>query len=218
MSPDQIDLARMEELAKWLEQNKNDIPNCDRLIQKLRNNRTLGHLVNAEFVKRFHENGSYKVTDVEASTENHDVDIELNKSINIQTWHGASVASHNIARGIASKLGGVPDDWDQNADTLRKKLNQLPDDKLGILLLLEAHTGFTFLPEWHQDIIPVNKCVISIHMESLEPLVMGIFPIAEIHVNKEFKDLDEAKKIIAAIGCNYKGTHTFDDGWKVATD
>jgi hypothetical protein len=207
------DLQKMQVLAFWLEQHQSEIPNCDRLIQKLREDQQLGHLVNAEFVKRFHENGTYRVTDVEVSTGNHDVDIELNSAINIQTWHGASVASHNIARGIVGELGGVPDDWNQNENTLKRKLGQLPDDKLGVLLLLQAHTGFHFLPEWH-DLIPENKCVISLHTESLEPFVVGMIPVAEVHQNKEFKDLDEVKRLISAIGYNYSAAFTFDDGLK----
>ncbi|MEM3172826.1 MAG: hypothetical protein QXE82_04720 [Candidatus Nitrosotenuis sp.] len=147
------------------------------------------------------------------STGQHDVDIELNGAINIQTWHGASVASHNIARGIVGELGGVPDDWDQNESILKRKLEQLPDDKLGVLLLLQSHTGFHFIPEWH-NIIPENKCVISLHTESLEPFVVGMIPVAEVHMNKNFKNLDEVKKIISAIGYNYKAAFTFDDGLK----
>lgn len=214
MPPHPDDQRRMEELAAWLEAKQDQIPNADRLIQKLRHNQQVGHLVNAEFVKRFHESGIYGVTDVEVSTGQHDVDIELNSAINIQTWHGASVASHNITRGIVGELGGVPDDWVHNEDTLRRKLDQLPNDKLGVLLLLQAHTGFHFLPEWHRDIIPENKCVVSLHTESLEPFVTGLYPVAEVHINKEFKDLSEIKKIISAIGYNYRATFTFDDGLK----
>ncbi|KAF6247106.1 hypothetical protein C6990_05345 [Nitrosopumilus sp. b3] len=207
----------MEQLAAWLEDNKNKIPNSEILIHKLRKDQQLGHLVNAEFVKRFHDNGTYKVTDVELSTGNHDIDIELDNKINVQTWHGASVASHNIKRGKVGRLGGVPDDWDKNESVLKKKLGQLPNDKLGVLLLLQSHTGFTFLPEWHRDIIPKNKCVISLHAESWEPFIAGTFPIAEIHINKDFQNMNEAKKIISAIGYNYKATFTFDNGLQWTT-
>ena len=94
MQPNERVYQRMEELACWFEENGTTIPNISRLIHKLRNNKQLGHLVNAEFVKLFHENQNYKITDVEASTDNRDVDIELDKKINIQTWHGQSTAGH----------------------------------------------------------------------------------------------------------------------------
>ena len=56
MQLNEQDSQRMKELACWFEDNGTAIPNIDRLISKLRDNKQLGHLVNAWFVKRFHEN------------------------------------------------------------------------------------------------------------------------------------------------------------------
>lgn len=202
-------ISRCKRLGEMLE--KTHIPNKDRLIQKLRAEPTQGHCIHTEFVMRFHEDGTYRVTDVENTGVGYDVDIELDQKINIQVWAGASVAAHNGNLGKVSELGGVFDDWEQNASVLKKKLAQLPNDKLGILLLHQSETGFEFLPEWHGDIIPSNKCVLELNTENLEPLVMDKYQMVTIRMNKDFKNIDEVKRIISAIGYNYKGAFTFDD-------
>lgn len=204
-------IRQCKQLAEELE--KTQIPNKDRLIQKLRGGPTPGHYAHAELVKRFHEDGTYQVTDVENTDEGYDVDIELDQNINVQVWHGASCAAHKGDRDERDELGGVRDCWEKNESVLRKKLAQLPNDKLGMLLLLQASTGLNFLPEWYRDIIPSSKCVIELRTESSEPLA-GEHSAATIHRNIDFKNGDEAKKVISAIGYEYRGICTFDDGLK----
>ena len=210
------DLKHMEQLADWFEEHQSEIPNCDRLIHKLRKNQQLGHLVNAEFTKRFHEDGAYKVTDVEASDGTHDVDIQLDDRINIQTWHGQNTAGHiiesqfdhkgrerNIRLGNISSLGGVKTDWDKDCEVMSKKLKQLPDDKLGIVLLLDRFVGVTVLPEWWQE-IPDNKCVIKLNFTSYDAGFQNVYGEAIVYHSNNFQQMEEAKRVIASLGFNFK--------------
>ena len=126
------------------------------------------------FVKKFHEDATFSVTNVEDSTGVHDVDIELDDKINIQTWHGQSTAGHimeaqfdkkgrerNDRLGNITPLGGVKTNFKNDCDVMNKKLAQLPDDKLGIVLLLNRFIGLVILPEWWEE-IPPNKCLIQL--------------------------------------------------------
>lgn len=210
------DLQKMSELANWFEQNQDKIPNADRLIHKLRHDQQLGHLVNAQFAKRLHEDGTYKVTDIEASTRIYDVDIELNGKINIQTWHGQSVAGHimesqfdkkgrerNIGLGNISPLGGVKTDFDKDCQAMKKKLEQLPDDKFGVVLLLDRFVGVTVLPEWWME-IPDNKCVIKLNFTSYDIDFNNIYGEAIVYHSDNFQQMEEAKNIIKSLGFNFK--------------
>ncbi|HEX5358718.1 MAG TPA: hypothetical protein VFW99_02255 [Candidatus Nitrosotalea sp.] len=210
------DIVRMKQLASWFERHGKEIPNIDRLILKLRKDQQVGHLVNAEFVKRFHEDPIYAITDVESSDGTYDVDIQLDNRINIQTWHGQSTAGHLIEHafeprdkawggreGNISPRGGVKTDWDTDENVLFRKLNQLPNDKLGIVLLHERFIGFTFLPEWMQK-IPQNKCVIKFFNEIHDSQVYGV---AVSYYSDKFQFLDEIKQIISSLGYNFKGSN-----------
>lgn len=217
MDIDPEDLKKMEDLAKWFEEHKTEIPNSDRIIHKLRSDKQLGHLVNAAFAKQFHEDGTYKVTDIEASNGIHDVDIQLDSRINIQTWHGQSTAGHiiesqfdskgrdrNMQLGNISLLGGVKTDWDKDCQVMSKKLKQLPDDKFGVVLLLHRFVGVTVLPEWWEE-IPDNKCVIKLFDVSYDQSNEVKYGIAIVYHSNSFRYLEETKKIISVLGYNFDG-------------
>lgn len=159
--------------ALWFEQHA-DIVHADRIVQKLRDNSTPGHLWHAAAARAFYKDGTYAITDLEASDGTHDVDIQLDGAINIQTWYGQHVHGHVISDqftesgrarndrlGYVTRLGGTHTDFDQDCKVMRKKLSQLPGDKLGFLLLRSGFIDFFILPEWCKD-IPNNKCVINI--------------------------------------------------------
>ncbi len=214
MTTDPEDIAKMNELAQYLEQHKSEIPNCDKLVQKLQGNQQEGHLVHAEFVKKFYDNGTYQITDIEVKDGTHDIDIQLNGTINVQVWHGQSTAGHIIERvfdpdekkrqislGNVSPLGGVKTDWDHDEQVLFRKLNQLPNDRLGIVLLHERFTGFTLLPDWMPK-IPENKCVIKFLNEVHDWKIYGV---AIVYHSDCFQHLEEIKKIIDSLGYNFKG-------------
>jgi len=216
MEINQDDFKHMNQLADWFEEHKEEIPNCERIIQKLRKNQLLGHLVNAEFAKRFFIDGVYKITDIEASNGIHDIDMQLDNRINIQTWHGQSTAGHiiesqfdeerkqkNTQLGNISSLGGVKTDWEKDCQVMSKKLKQLPDDKLGIVLLLDRFVGVTVLPEWWEE-IPDKKCVIKLSFTSYDVGFNNVYGEAVVYHSNNFQQMEEVKKVINSIGFSFK--------------
>jgi hypothetical protein len=176
--------------------HKNDIPNIDRLTKILKSDPKPGHLVHAECVKRFFESKVFKITDIEVKNTNTDVDIELNGSINIQVWHGASVSTHNIVRGKVSNLGGVKTDYDKDEEKIKKKLIQLPDTKPGFLICYNYHMGIVVLPEW-ENAIKDNKAIIELFHSYYGN---GIQNEAWLYCSNGFKHIRLADKIALALG------------------
>ena len=204
---------KYNQLIKWCRQHINEIPNLGGLLHNLTENRQLGHGVHAELVKRIHESGEYTITGVENSTGNYDIDIELDGKINIQVWFGQNTAGHIMESQFSSDgqrrnaklenitpLGGVRTDWTKDEQVLIKKLDQLPNDKFSVLLAVPRFIGLTFLPEWWEN-IPNSKCVIK----SRTPLdCQHKGEQAVIYYSDNFPYMDEAKKIIKAVGFNHK--------------
>ena len=174
----------------------NNIPNIDRLINNLTTNPSLGHLVHAECVKRFSESNIFKITDIEVKDLNSqtDVDIELDGSINIQVWHGASYSTHRIIEGGAS--GGVKSDLNQDEKVINKKLKQLPNTKPGFLICYNHHLGIYILPEW-ENAIKDNKAIIEL---SDSCYGNGIQNVGKLYCSNEFKNIRLANKIASALG------------------
>jgi hypothetical protein len=211
------DLKKIDDAIAFLQTQGKSIPNIDRLIQKLTKDKKIGHLVNAEFAIRFHKDGTYKITDIEVETGTHDIDIQLDGMINIQTWHGQSESGHimeslfepngikqNLAEGNITPLGGVKTDWDKNEGKLFKKLAQIPDDSnLGILLLHERFVGFPILPEWKEK-IPSNKCIIILSNTTDGAHTYGV---AVVYCSTNFTKMKEVEKIISAAGYSFKGAN-----------
>ena len=153
MANDEIN-KKADEYISYFEKHKEDIPNIDKLIKLLKSDNKTGHIVHAEFVKRFFECNKFKVTDVEKKYNDYDVDIELMNAslisrilyifvlkywrINLQIWYGASFSTHELDRkGLEAKeetiegkkvrvwRGGVPTNW--NADEEKIDLGRLND-------------------------------------------------------------------------------------------
>ena len=184
--------------AKWLDSNKTRIPNADRLTRKLRAETNEGHVVHAEVLKRFFEDKSFEIIDVELHVGNHDIDIQLKGPINIQVWHGASTSSHEIAGRPVS--GGVKTDWEKDEAKLHEKLDQLPENDPGFVVCYDRHLGILPLPEWYVD-FPENRAIIEwYHVD------YGQGPISEarLHSNPNFKYHDIAKKIASSLGLSLK--------------
>ncbi|GBE18020.1 hypothetical protein BMS3Abin16_00608 [archaeon BMS3Abin16] len=186
----------------FFEHNKISIPNIELLINKLKNDRKDGHIVHAVFVRRFFEGSDFEVTDIEKHN-GYDVDIELDNYINIQVWHGGSVASHNISRMMANSVevsGGVPTDWDKDKKVIFKKLGQLPDNEPGFVICYHSGIGISFLPEWYPK-IDDNKAVIGCHLERYG-LNVDVYEMAKIYACDNFKHGPLAIKICNALGFN----------------
>lgn len=187
--------------ALWFERHPR-IVHADRLVQKLRDNPTRGHLWHTEAARALYEDGTYTITDMEASDGAHDIDIQLDGAINIQTWYGQNVHGHVISgqftesgrarndkMGYVTPRGGTHSDFDQDHKVMLKKLSQLPGDKLGIVLLRPEFIDFYILPEWLAD-IPDNKCVINI----------GLAAGTELCCSPDFLGEDDARAIADILG------------------
>ena len=82
------------ELLDWTKKNSTCVPNLDRLYNKMATEGADGHYVHACYVRRLHACGRYRITDIEATTDEYDVDIQLDGRINIQVWHGMNTHGH----------------------------------------------------------------------------------------------------------------------------
>ena len=189
------------ELIRRLRVWQDDIPNLDRLIHKVDHNRTPGHILHALVVLRLCENQACTITDIENSDGDHDIDIQLDDRINIQCWYGGSVATNIVENESSDKgrklnereqnitsLGGVKTDPDKDEATMLKKLEQLPDDKVGVVLVYSKLMGLQFLMDC--QLIHHNKCVLNINHTS-GPM---------LYHSDRFRGMAEAERLISYFG------------------
>jgi len=184
----------------YFENNKDRIPNIDRLISRLKRN-SPDEIVHAETVKRLFEGGKFRVTDIEVTNKvgnrNTDVDIELNNNINLQIWHGASVSTHNIIlKRKTSPWGGVETDWDKDEEIIERKLKQLPDNEFCLLICYDRHLGINVLSEWEEK-IPDNKAIAKLYRINYG---YGIQNEAVLYHSDNFRHFDLAREILLALG------------------
>lgn len=167
---------RRKEILRWVKENLDSIPHLDRLHSKLVAEGTDGHYVHAYYVYKLHNCGRYKITDIEATTDEHDVDIQLDGRINIQVWYGMNKHGHGALSllepgtakskaiekdmGTPTDLGGLPTDLENDEKKIRSKLAQLPDDALGILLLHSGPIEY-WIPIPSEE-MPAGKCIVKI--------------------------------------------------------
>lgn len=193
------------ELLRWAKESQESVPNLDRLYNKMVKEGTDGHYVHAYYAKRLHECGRYRISDIEASTGDHDVDIQMDGRINIQVWYAMNTHGHimeallksgtpksdAIGRhlGTPTDLGGVPSDYKHDEKKIRKKLAQLPDDTLGILLLHSGRFGY-WVPLSPED-IPANKCILNIN---------SIGSATELHCPPAFSHCEDINSIAECLG------------------
>ncbi|HLD57036.1 MAG TPA: hypothetical protein VJA47_01945 [archaeon] len=184
------------EYIDFLEKNGNKIPNINALLTKLKKDPSIEHIVHADFVKRFVEDGRFQITGVEISTGIHDIDIQLDNSISIQVWHGASTHNHNIERGKIDPKGGVQMDLQNDVRAIQKKLNQLPDDSFGLLICYNRNMGLDIFPtdEFFTLInnMPKNKALAVVSYN-------GHNHQSSLYHQSEFDYLSKAKDVLDAL-------------------
>jgi hypothetical protein len=186
-----------ESIANWLESKKDEIPNVEKLIVKLRKNKGQeGHTVHAQIIKQIHNSNQFQITDVENNSGKYDVDIQLDNSINIQVQYGASVSWYNSEQGKVSELGGVENDWDKDKEVIFSKINQLPDTGTGIMFQFARGMGSVVLPEWVNK-IPKNKVLVLSHLEQVGEKIVGV---ADIFYSDNFQDIELVKKVVESAG------------------
>lgn len=195
---------KSKECIEYFNKHKNEIPNIERLIQKLETDEKRGHIIHADCIKKLFEDKNFEITDVESNKNGFDIDIELNNNINLQIWHGASVSTHKVIEGKVSERGGVPTDWVKDEQKIfeklnqlphaRYKLNQLPNDNFGLLICYYYHLGITILPEMLAK-IPENKAIAELFPYTNE---------CHLYYNPNFIYLETAKQIVTSLGFTVK--------------
>lgn len=149
--------------AIWLESHAPGIDGMDKFLATLRNNLTIGHLVHAQFLVHLIKTG-HRVTAVEKTDPPHDIDIQLD-TCNIQVWHGQTFTSFMAESGRAytTELGGVRTFPAIDGNKIKKKLCQLPPDKLGILFVF-LKTPFDWIsPAFNLPAdVKSPKCIVTV--------------------------------------------------------
>ena len=192
-------------LLRWAKDNRDAVPNLGRLYSKMVSEGTGGHYVHAYYARKLHDCVRYAITDIEAATGEHDVDIQLDGRINVQVWYGMNTHGHILESllkpdspksaavgrhlGNPTNLGGVPTDLGHDENKIRSKLAQLPDDAPGILLLHGGPFGY-YIPTPPED-MPANKCIINVNSAT---------GMAELHCSPQFRHLEDAKGVVDCLG------------------
>ena len=181
---------RRLELINWVDQTKS-IPagisaNLNRLYDKIKGiyepwKVGSGLFLQAELVRNLWCSTRFSVTDVEHNyetdrTRNIDIDIELDGKLCVQVWSAirteglitmgefdSNTKLLNLQKRLTTELGGLGGDPDRDWIGLEDKLNQLPDNRPGFVVV-----GYPIFPPIHRyhidpkycQGISTNKCVI----------------------------------------------------------
>ena len=186
---------RRIDLIKWIDQTKStpagSSAHLDRLYKKIKGRCEpwkggSGFFFQAELVKNLWDSTSFSVTDVEHNykkngARNIDIDMELNDDLCIQVWSAmkteglitlgefdSNAKLLNLQKGLKTELGGLGGDPDRDWIGLEDKLNQLPDNRLGFVVVgypiwITIHR-YHIEPKYCQG-IPANKCVIVLDID-----------------------------------------------------
>ena len=195
LKPDQwFSKQRRLELIKWIDKMKftpsGTSANLDRLYKKIKGRCEpwkggSGFFLQTELVRILWSSACFPVTDVERNYEvakrRIDIDMELDDKFCVQVWSAmrteglitlgefdSDTKLLNLQQGLKSKLGGLGGDPDRDWIGLEDKLNQLPDDRPGFVVVgypiwFPFHR-YHIEPKYCQG-IPVNKCVIVLNID-----------------------------------------------------
>lgn len=186
---------RRIDLIKWFDQLKStsagSSANLDRLYEKIKgrcepNKGGSGLFLQAELTRTLWGSTCFSVTNVERGykidkVRNIDIDIELNSNFCIQVWSAVSTTGLimlgesdndtkilNIQKNLTTKFGGIGRDQDRDWIGLEDKINQLPDDRPGFVVvgypIWITFFRYQIQPKYCQG-IPTNKCVIVLDID-----------------------------------------------------
>lgn len=198
------DEVQRKETLRWVEDNMDSVPNLDRLRDKMVSEGYDGHYVHAYYVRMLHDSRRYKITNIEVTEGEHDIDIQLDGWINIQVWHGMNTFMYALkamlepntpkSKAIFKHLGGltgqggIPVGLDHDEEKMLSKLAQLPDDMLGILLL---HGDQLVWPTVADEDIPTNKCIINVNGQNC---------LGSILYSSEFNNEEDSRGVAYCAG------------------
>ena len=150
--------------------------NVERLYNKIKgrsdpNKGGSGLFLQTELTKKIWNGLHFTVTSVEhnyktGQTRNIDIDIELDGKFCVQVWSGIRTEGlitmgefdndsrlKNLQRGLTTQFGGLGGDADRDWIGLESKLNQLPDDRPGFVVV-----GYPIWPSIHRYHIEPKYC------------------------------------------------------------
>lgn len=186
---------RRIDLIKWVGQTRStpdgSSANLDKLYKKIKGRCEpwkggSGFFLQAELVRILWSSTRFSITDVERNykinkTRNIDIDMELNSNLCVQIWSAMRTEGLitlgefdnntrllNLQKGLTTKLGGLGGDPDRDWIGLEDKLDQLPDDRPGFVVvgypIWPTIHRYHIEPEYCQG-IPANKCVIVLDFD-----------------------------------------------------
>ena len=193
-------------VIKFLEENLRFIPGCNGFIDRLKKRNNQNDLIQALIIERYYIGGKFHITKIEHKPSvNKDVDIELNNLYNIQVWHGSTDIIHKAFRNESYRTRGINVNHEVNKRYILKKLNQLPDDNIGLVLIYHYFGfGFDFDYYINQFDIPKNKAIVIIKRVENN---IGISESADIYISNNSKIEQIIKDIIS--GANFRISNTF---------
>jgi hypothetical protein len=203
----QISNKDIGEIIAFLNQNLSEVPGANHFIEKLKNRRNEDDFIHAQIIKRIFESNKFKITGIDLSlqrynddkgiNEKFDIDIELNNEYYIQIWHGASYSSHRVKEIMDSSnsySGGVPSDFLADSKNIDKKMRQLPNNNLGVVICYPRYgLGLDILPSK----IPKNKAFVEIMCVEAKN---GISELAGIFISEDFNYQDVVIAIVKSAG------------------
>ncbi|MDI6810596.1 MAG: hypothetical protein QMD80_02795 [archaeon] len=162
-----ITQKQIQEITQFLNQNLSHVPGTQHFIERLKNRKSEDDLIHAQIIKRIHESGKFKVTGIDLS-----IDIYNKKSYG----------------------GGVPTNFVNDIKKIDKKIKQLSNNKLGIVICYPRYgLGIDAFP----TTIPKNKAFVEIILTKVEDRVVEL---ATIFVSNEFDYEDVVKEIVKSAG------------------
>ena len=203
----QISNKDLGEIIAFLNQNLSEVPGTNHFIGRLKNRRNEDDFIHAQIIKRIYESNKFKITGIDLSlqrynndkgiNEKFDIDIELNNEYYIQIWHGASYSSHRVKEIMDSSKsygGGVLSDFLSDRKKIDKKMQQLPNNNLGIVICYPRYgLGGDILP----SNIPKNKAFVEIMLVKAKN---GISELAGIFISEDFNYQDVVIAIVKSAG------------------
>ena len=198
-----------DRMLKWLKEhdcnktsnNLECIPGVDKLIRNIESMNlkdVMGHLFHAYLVRQFHENDVFIVTGVESDVDKNTAPIDIKlcnepniekpKDLFIEAWYGKSRFSHQRDKLERGEIGGIATRLDDDAKTVIKKLEQLPQNSEGFVINYVFDKSADSLPI--ADSCQTNKCVITVtsHLR------------AYIYGSSDFQHMQDVRRICCIFG------------------
>ena len=204
-----------------LPDREKSIPGMKSFIKLLCKDFQEGHLLHAKLISKFLPSQKFKITQINKQIidKKKDIDIELNQNINIQVWYGQNLSQQldNCLSSAQEKKvqindkiikikvfsGGIKTIRENDSD-LGKKINQLPDKNLGLVIC--HNLAMPISSEWTEQ-LPKNKAIVDILNTAFGKDFSKIYGQSHIYCSNNFKFSKLTKEILSDIGFPITNIH-----------